>query len=282
MTSMTDSHTVLPGNLRTVSILSGKGGVGKSVIALNLAERAASHGRRVLLVDVDFSGGNLHILANVAPRQGLAAYLGGEVSIDQVVVPITDRCDLLAHPDSLPPGTSVTVKEIARFASRLQVEAAAYDLIIMDHGSGVSEQATVLASASDLNLLIAIPELTSIADCYGLYKFLTQANRSVVCRLLINRVEDAEEADFVATRLGAMTRQFLGRPLPMLAFLPEDRSLRRAIAGQCPLAQIGEQSPVLQGLNETCRALVGGLPTATPVTPDTVINENAAPADIRG
>ena len=81
-----------------VSILSGKGGVGKSVIAYNLAELTAQAGRRVLLIDTDRTGGNLHILANSSVEKGLAEFLSAALTLRDAVTPLSDNLDLLASP----------------------------------------------------------------------------------------------------------------------------------------------------------------------------------------
>lgn len=267
---------------RLISILSGKGGVGKSVLALNLAERLAETGRRVLLVDLDLSGGNLHILANVTAQAGLSAYLSGALPLGATLTPLSDQLSLLANNEPLTVTEYPNGGQAARLAHRLRTDTARYDLVLCDHASGVSEFATEIAGASDLNLLVAVPEVTSISDCYGLWKYFCGMNRTITGRLLINRAENDNEAQYVAHRLAALTEQFVGRPLEMLGFIPEDSSLRQAVAAQCPVAAIAPESVVIQKLNDITRLLVGGPQTTKATALNQTINVNAATADIKG
>lgn len=265
-----------------ISILSGKGGVGKSVIALNLAERLSSAGLRVLLADLDLSGGNLHILANASSQAGLAAYLNGAQPLESAATPLTDRLHLLAHGEPLVMSAYPDSRTARHFAERLRRDASRFDFVVCDHASGVSDFATAVAGVSDVNLLVAVPELTSISDCYGLWKYLRQLDRSINGRLLVNRAQNAPEAEYVAHRLGAVAEQFVGRALGLIGFLPEDKSLRLAVAAQSPVAQVKPESIVVQKLNDIARLLTGGLEPTGAVAFNQTINVNAAPADIKG
>ncbi len=264
-----------------VSILSGKGGVGKSVIAFNLAERAAAAGSKTLLVDADFYCGNLHILANVDPGEGLEAYLGRNKSLVEATTTYNENLDILSRSETGPLNSLNSVTEVAQWAARLREDASGYDLVILDHSSGISETATVLASASDVNLLVLVPELTSISDCYGLCKYLYQANQQLDCRLLLNRIDSEDEAEYLWTKFAATAEQFLGKVPGLAGSLPEDETVCRSVATQRPLSEISAQSPVAQAL----AALIGNLGGETkPVTaghPNTTINNEAALAEIR-
>jgi len=267
---------------RLISLLSGKGGVGKSVLALNLAERLAYTGLRVLLVDLDLSGGNLHILANVSVQAGLSAYMPGVLPLEATTTPLSDRLTLLANGEPLAVTEYPDAREATRLVNRLQTDTSRYDLIMCDHASGVSEFATAIATMSDVNILVAVPEVTSISDCYGLWKYLCGLNRTITGRLLINRAENGAEAQYVAQRLAALSEQFVGRPLEMFGFVTEDISLRRAVAAQCPVAAIAPESIAVQKLNNITRLLVGGPQAAATIALNQTINVNAATADIKG
>ena len=172
---------------RLVSLLSGKGGVGKSVLTYNLAERLAFRGHRVLLVDLDVYCGNLHILANVSFRYGVTQVVNEDLSLKEAVTFLGDNLDLLATDGRGWPEDISSTRAAAQLAARLRNEGQQYDLILIDHPSGKCQSSTVMAAASDINLLVVVPELTSIADACGLYKHLLTTDGSLDCRLLINR-----------------------------------------------------------------------------------------------
>lgn len=264
-----------------VSILSGKGGVGKSVIAFNLAERAAALGFRTLLVDADLTCGNQHILANIDPAEGLEAFALERADLADSVVAYGDNLAILARAATGPIESLATGSQLARFAARVRQQAGSYDLVVIDHSSGISGSAAVYASASDVNLMVMIPELTSIADCYGLCKYLYESNGATDCRLLLNRVESDSESEYMWSRFSAVAEQFLGRVPGIAGALTEDRAMRRSVAEQTPLAVICPESLVLQSLETVIRKLGLSFRTQTTVNQSQEINNVTATADIR-
>ncbi len=246
---------------RVISVLSGKGGVGKSVIAFNLAHQLAEGGARILLVDGDQSCGNLHILAGVHPKVGVLQYRSGLLSLAESVSPFADDFDLLAQTTNSPSDDAAVIAT-AEFVGALRRDSASYDAIIIDYSSGISQSATVMAHGSDLAVLVLVPELTSIADVYGLYKYLIQANRNLECRLLINRCESIDEARYIRNKLFAATDRFLGRMPGFAGWLPEDAAVRKSVAIQRPVSAVNSGSPFVQGLNNIARVVLRATPGA--------------------
>ena len=120
-----------------ISILSGKGGVGKSIISLNLADQLSLHGYRVLLVDADINAGTLHILANASPEIGFNEYSVGSHTLDQSVSPLTQNLHLLAAPENPLELSGENRIHSASLVARLRTDCSGrYDAIIVDHGSG--------------------------------------------------------------------------------------------------------------------------------------------------
>lgn len=269
---------------RLISLLSGKGGVGKSVLTYNLAERLAFGGTRVLMVDLDVYCGNLHILANMACPYGVTQMVTGDLSLKEAVMSLGENLDLLAANGRGWPEDISSAKAAATMVTRLRKEGHRYDLILIDHPSGKCESSTVLAAASDINLLVIVPELTSIADACGLYKHLLTTDRSVDCRLLINRAESNGEAEYIHQKFCALTERFYGRPPLYLGRLLEATSVRRAVASQKPLAAVDDDGATLADLCDLANQLRHSRPTGQ-VGPgeftEKAINISMATADIR-
>ena len=269
---------------RLISVLSGKGGVGKTVVSFNLAERLSARGLRVLVVDADFACGNLHVLANLSADYGIEQFARGELSLKEAVLAVTANLDLLA---SIRGGDTWDVndaKAAAVFARQLRDQGAGYNAIVIDHASGVSKAATVLAHASDFNVLLVVPELTSLADAAGLYKYLMQADRSLVCGLMINRAEDEDEAEYVRTKFAAVCERFFGAGPMAAGCLFEDGSIRQALASQRPIALATPNSIADKQLTQVAGLLSGHLKLSTVGggrSPWIGIKSNQAPADIR-
>ncbi len=270
---------------RLISVLSGKGGVGKTVLAFNLSERLVAQGFRVLVVDADFHGGNVHILANTSCEVGVAEFVSGRLSLAEAITPLADGFDLLGASRRAVDPEKWSAATVASVLTRLRSEGAGYDYIVFDHSSGQSHTATLTAHGSDLNLLVVIPELTSISDCYGLYKHLRQAQTETDCRLLINRAQDAAEAQYLHQKFGAVTERFLGKAPRCAGFVLEDGSVRKSIAAQTPLAALAENSVVVQALTRIAQTLSRDLSPEAAMERTAILqtanNVNPAAADIR-
>ena len=267
-----------------VSLLSGKGGVGKSVLAFNLADQMASLGYRVLLVDADFSLGSLHVLANVAVQRGLNEYVTDALTLAECITAIRG-VDILAATWNHKLAESRSIEHTARFIERLRRDSMAYDYVVFDHGSGRSNQAVLMAHGSDLNLLVLVPELTSLADGYGLFKQIITANRAVACALLVNRSHGEEEAEFIRTRMNEMTRQFLNIVPGYVGFVHEDGAVRHAVALQQTLTLAAPESPACRQIGRIAQAVTAfdlKHLSASEEALLTQINKTSATADIRG
>jgi len=264
-----------------VSVLSGKGGVGKSVVAYNLSCALASFGQRVLIVDADLNFGNVHILANSRCTYGINQFISGELGLKEAVTALDKNFDLLAACGDRAVIQDGDITPIGRMMKQLRKQGQNYNFIVIDHASGVSKTSTVLAHASDINLLLLVPELTSISDCYGLFKHLKAADKAIDCRILVNRAQSQEEADHVYAKICAVSERFLRSYPGYAGFIPEHSDVRRALAGQHPLATVNAQSPVVQALN-TLAASIGANPRRMQLFTPNTINKTTAPADIRG
>lgn len=282
---LTHKHPADLPETTVISVLSGKGGVGKSILSFNIAERLAAAGHRTLIVDADLSSGNQHIFTNTRCEFGVKQFADGELSLLEAASSVSLNLDLLGASRTGRIIETLDVQGAARLMHALRRESGDYDYIVMDHASGISEPATVLAQASDVNLLVLVPELTSIADAYGLYKFLLDTNRSIDCRLLINRAHSDEEADYIQRKFTALAQRFLQTSPRVMGYLLESDSFRRSLARQCPLSQTAPDSAVVQTLTRIVQNLISPVQETQDIhTGPTQMtrNENPATADIKG
>ena len=240
---------------RVVSFLSGKGGVGKSILSFNIAERLSKLGRKVLLVDADFGFGNIHLLANKHSDYGTGHFMTGQLSLKEAVITFNDNFDILASIGHGPAFEQISVSESAGLVERLTEQSRDYDLILIDHSSGISKAATIIANSSDLNLLVMVPELTSISDAYGLFKLLLETNSKITCGVVLNRAGSDEDEEYISKKFGALTERFLGRVPMFLGSIADHELFRKSIASQKPVAAIDTDSVVVQPLTELCRKL---------------------------
>lgn len=267
-----------------VSILSGKGGVGKSIIAYNLAERLSYAGKKILLVDYDLSCGNLHILSNQNYDAGLDEYSSNNSSLNESTLKLTLKMNLLSASKQGLRNRLYDAGSTVQFIKKICRDAMDYDMVIIDHSSGISESSLTIAHISDLNILIVVPELTSISDCYGLFKHLIRINDKSLCRLLINRIDQNEKPENIYGKLSAMTKKFLGHSLKPIGWLSDDAIIRKAVASQMSVTAIDENSKTVQELNTIANSVLNLLYQRRDEmlsNNENDINVNPAVADIR-
>jgi len=230
-------------HVRSFAIASGKGGVGKSTLAANLALALGARGARVLLVDADFSQANLDLLLGVHPRWDLSHVLAGEKSLEEIVVEGPHGVRLVPAASGSPELADLDdyrLEVLWRGVSRLESDA---DVVLIDTASGVHRTVTWLCRAAHEVLVVTTPEMPAFSDAYALVKLLRKQGLSRPPHLLVNRADGAEEAEEVAHRLRLVARRFLSMELELWGCVPADPAVARALRLQEPLLTAFPQAP---------------------------------------
>ena len=231
--------------LHTLSILSGKGGVGKSNIAAALSFALADFGKRVVLIDADLGMANLDILCGVRnARYNIAHLVEGSRNLNEILVHFktSERATNLNGSVSLLPG-GYGIKEIAdldeyamgRLFDALSELEDMTDYLIMDAGAGIHRGVLSFAYASEITLLITTPEPTSIRDAYGVIKSLGAAawqgskEAASGLMLVVNMASSSREAQEVAERIRLASMQFLGNAPMYLGYVLKDDVIERSV-----------------------------------------------------
>jgi len=242
--------------VRTVAVTSGKGGVGKSTLATNLAILCARAGKRVLLVDADLSLANIDLLLGMIPKYNLGDVLSGKRAIEEVVVetpygikllPASSGLDRLADLDDF--SREKLLRELSKFEDSC-------DLLILDTATGIGRQTLHFAGAADEVAIVTTPEPTAFSDAYATLKVLANRSRCGQPFLVVNRASSAEEARRTAKRIQTVAHRFLGFEPELLGYVPEDATVGTSVLRQEPLVSLFPQSPAAQALlNLTDRLL---------------------------
>jgi flagellar biosynthesis protein FlhG len=233
------SHTNVP---RSVAVVGAKGGVGRSVIALNLAV-AAGQGRRVLLLDATLSGGDLATLAGVEAPAGLLR--GGEPRVSRV----TDGVDLAVLSTS--PGDDITA---GLQAANMGWEKA-YDWIVADTGTGIDGPALASARVADDVLLVVAPEMPAVADGYATLKAIRGHRPALRADCIVNMAESASEAEGVYDGLADLARSFLRAEIDNQGYIPFNRHVRVAAKSQTPFVLAFPSSPAAAAITRIATQL---------------------------
>ena len=216
---------------RVISVTSGKGGVGKSSVVVNLADSLARLGRQVLVVDADPGTGAICRLFGVAPPCGMSQVLSGEKSLDEIVVAASSGVRIIPAGIGVQQYQSLTPSERLSLLQGMTRLQELFDFVLIDTGAGIPANVTGFASAAREVMLVVTPEPTSITDAYALVKTLSGRYGSLRFRLLVNRCRDAEEGLALFQKLSAITGRFLEVSLDYSGCIPHDQMLA-ASAGQ--------------------------------------------------
>lgn len=230
-------------SVRTIAIASGKGGVGKSNLAANLAVALGARGARVLLLDADFAQANLDLLLGLHPRFDLQHVVSGEKTLEEIVVQGPVGVKLVPAASGSPELAALddyTREVLLRSIGLLDDEV---DLVIIDTATGVSQHVTSFCRSADDVLVLCTPEMPAFSDAYGLIKLLHAQGMVRAPHLLINQAGSAEEAEETAHRIRLVARRFLHLELEYWGAVPFDPAVPRAVRLQEPVVTSFPNSP---------------------------------------
>ncbi|RMG97044.1 MAG: MinD/ParA family protein [Deltaproteobacteria bacterium] len=239
-----------------VAITSGKGGVGKTNVAANLALAYAEHGARVLCIDADLGLANMDIVMGVAPTYTAAELVRGEVAVEDVLLAVHDGVWLL-------PGASgqydlANLSDVARRNLFSAVDSLddRFDVIVVDTGAGVGTNAVGFASAAKDIVVVVTPEPTSVADAYGMIKVLVTRCAVRRVKVITSMVASTAEGDQVFRRLASLVTRFLDASLDHLGSLPRDPALSRSVMRGDPILRAYPDAPYSRAMRAIASRLV--------------------------
>ena len=265
-TSYSDEGGLTP--TKTISLTSGKGGVGKSSLVANLALSLGRQGQRVLLLDGDFGMANLDIMFGMRPSSVLMDVMKGVKTLRESLVRVADNVHLI------PGGSGVySLYKMDEFQKREFMDQVGdldglFDVMLIDTASGMDENVLFLNVAVQDIVVVVTPEPSSFADAYALVKVLNTERKTSRFFILCNEVRDEDEASRIYQLLSNMSEKFLSISLNYLGYVPNDNYLRMATRSQQLILNLKPSSPSsisLQKLSHKMkhfgmvRSSVGGL-----------------------
>jgi flagellar biosynthesis protein FlhG len=217
---------------KVIAVTSGKGGVGKTNVVVNLALAFVKLGKRVMILDADLALANVDILLGLAPKFTLQHVLTGEKKLSDILVEGPRGVKILPATSGVMELTQLTEEQKLVLLNELDTLEHEFDLLLIDTAAGVSSNVVYFNMAAEEILVIASPEPTAITDAYALMKILFTRYQEKRFRLLINSAHDSNEAEEVYRRLSLVAERFLQISLTYVGYIPLDENVPRAIRQQ--------------------------------------------------
>jgi len=224
---------------RIITITSGKGGVGKTNVSVNLALAYARLGKKVVVMDADLGLANVNIMLNVVPKFNLYDMIRKGKSMKEIMVETDYGISIVAGALGISQIANLSDTERQKFIEELGTLSFA-DIIIIDTSAGVSSNVLDFIAAADDAIIITTPEPTAITDAYGIIKIIATEydNLDMELKLVVNRVKAATDAKKVADRMINIASQFLNLKVDYLGFIYDDPVVSQAVLRQKPFMVI--------------------------------------------
>ncbi len=241
---------------RVITVTSGKGGVGKTNISVNLALNLSQMGYRVILLDADFGLANIEVLFGISSQYTLLDVINSEKNIFDIISDGPMNVKFISGGSGIEEMSNLQKWQLNTVMEKMALLDQIADIVIVDTGAGVSDKVVSFISAADDVVLVTTPEPTALMDAYALVKTATLSNKNKKIQLIVNRAESVKEAFAASNKLIIASEKFLGVKLEQLGYVLYDTSVVKAVKQQQPFILSYPKSLVTRQLNEIACNLI--------------------------
>ena len=223
---------------RVITVTSGKGGVGKSNLAINLAISLSRLGKKVVVLDADFGLANIEVMLGIRPQYNLSDLMFRGKSLSEIITEGPENVGFISGGSGIREMTNLTKEQLINLSSRLSELDRQTDVVIIDTGAGISGNVMEFVVLSGEVLLIATPEPTSITDAYALLKTLNHqpefTREHCHIKLIANKVRNEKDGRELFEKLSVVADKFLNISLEYMGAVPSDNNMNKAVMKQQP------------------------------------------------
>ena len=255
--------TDVPMNARVITVTSGKGGVGKSNVSVNLAIQFKKLGKRVIIFDADFVLANVEVIFGIVPKYNMFDIIYNNMDIVDVLTQGPLGIEFISGGSGVQELLKLDQNQLDYMIEKLYELDRLADIIIIDTGAGISDSVLDFVLASKEVLLVTTPEPTAITDAYAVLKAIKKRDpkiREKDINLLVNRTEYQQEGLEIFTKLNKVTNKYLDIELTNIGSLPNDKSLVRAVVEQKPVTMLYPRAMVTKGFEALADRMINGTP----------------------
>ena len=238
----------MPDPVRVIAVTSGKGGVGKTNISVNLAASLSLAGQRVMLMDADLGLANVDVLLGLEPHFDLQHVISGEKSLDEIIVQGPLGIHVVPASSGVEKMAELTSVEHASLIAAFSELKQPIDVLIVDTAAGIADGVVSFAKACQEVIVVVCDEPTSLTDAYALIKVLSMRHGIKQFQILANMVKDESQGLNLYEKLLNTTDRFLEVGLKYLGSVPFDEQLRQSVRAQKPVIEAYPRSPAAKAL----------------------------------
>ena len=226
-------------NLRVIAVTSGKGGVGKTNLSVNLAINLARANKRVIIIDADLGLANVELLLGVSPKYSFKDIISGSVSVADALTVGPEGIRFLSGGSGLTQLANITEAQMGILISGFNQLEGMADILLIDTGAGISKSVTNFLKASHEAIIVTTSDPTSVTDAYAIIKVMAEGGATPPkLQMIVNRVENSKEGEEAFIRLNRVCVRFLNVKLNNLGSVPYDKHLVRAVKSQEPVTML--------------------------------------------
>ncbi|MBR1391972.1 MAG: MinD/ParA family protein [Lachnospiraceae bacterium] len=229
-------NQVPSGKARLIAITSGKGGVGKSNVAVNLAIQLQKLGKKVVVFDADLGLANVEVMFGAIPKYNLGDMIYRGIDLAQIITPGPLGIGFISGGSGIMEMNNLSKDKINYLVRNLSQLDSIADIVIVDTGAGIADSVMEFVLAAPEILLVTTPEPSSLTDSYSLLKALHRRPNfrwsSTQINVIVNKVTSTQEGQAIYDKLDAVVRQFLQGKLNYLGMIPQDTALEKAVRQQ--------------------------------------------------
>ncbi len=247
-------------NARVIAVTSGKGGVGKTSLSVNLAMEMAKKGKKVVIFDADFGLANVEVMLGIRPVYNLLDLIHNNKTMPEIITKGPMNIGFISGGSGVSELAALDKNSIKLLISEMIKLDKMYDIVIIDTGAGITDSVMEFVMVSPEVLLVVTPEPTSITDAYSLLKVLRKKDEFnplyKTINVVSNRVTTEAEGDEIFAKMNTVSSKFLNTKLEYLGAIPHDKNASMAIIEQKPVVSAYPNSPASKAIGELAAKLV--------------------------
>lgn len=254
------NQRVIRNSARVITVTSGKGGVGKSNVAVNLAIQFRKMGKKVIIFDADFGLANVEVMFGVMPKYNLSDLIYNDMKMSEIITEGPMEIGFVSGGSGILSLNNLTRNQIMYLVKSLEELSTLADVLIIDTGAGISDSVMEFVLASPEVLLVTTPDPSSLTDSYSLLKALYSSpeflRKKSLVHVVANRAHSVSDGQAVFDKLNSVVKQFLNGDINFIGMIPQDSALEKAVRQQKPVSMCYPNSKSARAMEQLAEALM--------------------------